>query len=552
MGYPDSQNQQGIDELRAILLGEDRQAMDGLREQLADIEERQQISDEVLKGNLALLEELRTRVGDDEALCSSVSNVLSASVAEVEKSNPRPLSRALAPFFVSSIRNEIANSKEAMVEALYPITGRLVSTAVKNSIASMMETINQRVDEATSARMISARFKSWRSGEPVSAYLIANPGDITFHSVMLMERDTGAPICYVDSDGNESSQEGQSNLVSGLLAALSNLTEEVFTGADDELRTIDLNGRKITLRRSLRHLLVVEFLGTMSADQHRAIDEHFAEIVSFSEGDDQNGLVTELSALMKGVKAQSPETQSKKSTGIVVIGLLLASLLIWSAWGGWQRAQLSSAAKTLSGQISESLALHPYPLVVSPDYESKSLLVKGLIPERYDPLALLAQWQSWVPDYGVNASLAPIADAESTKALELEINILRAENRALQLKTSDGFDIDMQSLHGQLVNLVNAKEFVFGPNDQLLNPTKSFAFLSRVSRILKADDGLHVQIVEYNSEQTTDDVSHATRIAEILRELGVQIEQLDIVSRLKTSESLGRKQVILEPVDKTQ
>ncbi len=550
MGYPDSQNQQGIDELRAILLGDDRQAMDGLRTQL-DEQQRQLAENSLkLKQNEELIELLCDRVGDDEKLREAIAPVLSHVVSDVEQTNPRPLARAMSPFIVSSIRSEIANSKEAMVEALYPITGRLVSAAVKNSVASMMETVNQRVDEATSARVLSARFQSWRTGEPVSAYLIPAPGEVSFHSAMLMERDTGAPICHVDPSGNEPQQDGQSNLVSGLLAALSNLTEEVFTGEDDELRTLDMNGRKITLRRSLCHMLVVEFAGTLSAEQHRTIDEKFGEIVSLSESDDHVGLTAELTSLMHDDSSTGlDEAENPKKNAVWAgLGFLLVAFLGWYLWSGWQQQQLENAAQVLRTKIAETPALGAYPIDVLVLQDSKSLHVVGLIPESHDPVALRVQWQEWAEEYPIDTSLAAVADATRSKQLEQELGVLRAENRILRLQ--DQTSAEQPSLSDQLRHLTESRPFYISADGNLLDDAISSNLLRRVARLLMADDR-KMQVVGLVSAQGVNDSSHAGHIAGILRGFGVSAEQLDITARIVEDNSSDNKMVLLELIDET-
>ena len=545
MGYPESQSQQGIDELRAILLGDDRQAMDGLRAQLAEQGRLLAENASTLAQYEQDIAQLRDRVGSDEQLRHAMAPVLSQVIADVEQSNPRPLSRAMSPFIVSSIRSEIANSKEAMVEALYPITGKLVSAAVRNSVASMMETINQRVDDATSARMISARFKSWRSGEPVSAYLMPGIGEVNFHSALLMERDTGAPICHVDPSGEQAKSEGQSNLVSGLLAALSNLTEEVFTAEDDELRTLDLNGRKITLRRSLRHLLVLEFVGTLSAEQHRAIDERFGDIVSLSENNDQAGLVDELSELMQVAQSVEEVSSQKKnfvSTGVVIA---LVALLTWYALGAWQRAQLHSAATELSQKISETAAFSSYPIEVAADFDANGLRVSGLVPENYDPLALRVQWQEWSTDYPVEVDLALIADAARTLQLEQQLELLHAENRVLRMR--EPVAGTSQTLQEQLIKLVESQRFIIGSDGTLVDSESSMPLLRRVARLLVASN-LRLQVVGLVSESSIDDDTHPTIVANILRELGAGVNQLEIAVQPSHEISQRGDQVMLEVV----
>lgn len=541
MGQPDTTSQQGIDELRNILLGDDRRAMDTLRARLAEQQRDLAGNAQAIEHTTALIEQLRQRVGDDEQLRQAMVPVLSQAIADVEKHNPQPLSRALSPFIVSSIRREIANSKEAMVEALYPITGKLVSAAVKNAVASMMESINQRVDEATSARMISARFKAWRSGEPVSAYLMPVIGEVDFHSALLMERDTGAPICHVDPAGEEPQSDGQANLVSGLLAALSNLTEEVFTGADDELRTLDLNGRKITLRRSHRHLLVVEFVGTLSAEQHRSIDERFGEVVSLSQNGDQRAVARELTALLQLSDVAAPS--GKRRALALWFGLVALAFVGWLALSGWQRAQLDGAADDLKLRIAANPAFSAYPIAVRAQHDTGKIAVNGLVPESFDPIALRLQWQDWVQDYPLEVDLAQIADAARTRELEQELKLLHAENRILRLRGEAEPPGD--SLRSRLESLVADQRFVIGIDGMLVDDGASRPLLRRVARLLVAG-GLRMQVVGLVPEARIDDDAHAVGVAKLLRELGVGAEQLEIAVQPSSEASRGGRQVILE------
>ncbi len=548
MGFTDSTKQQGIDELRSILLGDDRRAMDALREQLNQQEQLLASYREELESNKSLINALNDRVGDEDALRESVVPVLSDAIKQVEARDPRPLARALSPLVVSSIRREITNSKDAMVEALYPITGRLVSAAVKNSVASMMESINRRVDEATSARILTAKFRAWRSGEPVSAYLISQPGEVEFHSAMLMERDTGAPVCHVDPQGEELETQGHSNLVSGLLAALSNLTEEVFTGENDELRTLDLNGRKITLRRSLKHLLVVEFVGTLSADQHRQIDEHFTEIVCYSESDSAPELVSELQNLITEPAAADGPAQGAKRHLWMGLGIVAVALLTWSLLAAWQREKLVDAAAELQLKIRDTGALGAYPITVIARQETRSLKAVGLIPESHDPLALRLQWQEWVGGYPLTVELAAIADAARTEQLERKLGVLRAENRALRLQDQYNSDSKVvQSPRAQLGALLEGVYFEVDSAGQLIDSGNSTLLLRRVARLLSADHSrLHVIAVvpEHNLENDW----HAQQVATLLEELGVQRSQLDIGVQPSSSALDGDNKVILELV----
>ena len=48
------------------------------------------------------------------------------------------LAEAMAPVVVETIHAELVNSRDKMVEALYPITGRLVSAYVANAFKDLL------------------------------------------------------------------------------------------------------------------------------------------------------------------------------------------------------------------------------------------------------------------------------------------------------------------------------------------------------------------------------------------------------------------------------
>jgi|GEM_PF-4715193 len=523
MSYPDTKSQQGIDELRAILLGEDRQAMDGLREvleqQSAQIAETQRLLEE----SQAEVARLAARVGDDESMRQSVSPVLAKSFVDVEASNPKPLARALAPLLSSSIKSEIKNSEETMIEALYPITGKLVAESVKNAVASAMETVNQRIDELTSARLYVARVKSWRTGEPISKYMYTEPGDVKFHSALLMDRYTGATIAQIGADGEELEGGEKSNLATGMLAALSNLTEEVFTAENDELRTVDLNGRKITLRRSQKHIVVVEFIGILSADQHHIIDQHFGEVVDQSEKENQPGVLNTLKKLMPRV-----EKSDGKFTPAHALLLVIGGVLCWKAFGAWQVAKFDDKAEQLSAEISSIPELAAYPIAVNSDFAEKKISVSGLIPEGVDPQGFESQWQDSVgADTALDIDLAPIADAARSLELERRLGLLRAENRVLRLEAGVDAKGSWSPLQDQLRTLLDGSTFVVNGSGKLVDSDGAKLRLRRVARLAVASNA-KLMLIGQLPEAQLDNDSGPAALADKLSELGVSAQQMTV------------------------
>ena len=98
-----------------------------------DAQTEQELKQLLFSRELAQLSDLQrradqidARVGDGPALTESVETVLVEVLRTAQARDHERVASALAPLIVSSMRAEIRNSRDMMVEALYPITGRLV------------------------------------------------------------------------------------------------------------------------------------------------------------------------------------------------------------------------------------------------------------------------------------------------------------------------------------------------------------------------------------------------------------------------------------------
>src|SRR6202035_5313196 len=92
----------------------------------------------------AQIEGLESRVGDARRLEAATAEILVEAFRRAEIARHRELAAAVAPVVVAAIRSEIHNSRDMMVEALYPITGRRGSAGVAYAHRGAVATINQR------------------------------------------------------------------------------------------------------------------------------------------------------------------------------------------------------------------------------------------------------------------------------------------------------------------------------------------------------------------------------------------------------------------------
>ena len=431
MKESDAINNPEMEVLRNILLGDERRELDDLRRELSESLQASEVTSTKLAELADETERMRARSSDPDVFLEAAAGALPDALRRAGQDNPSALSRALSPFVVTSIRKEIANSRDEMVDALYPITGRLVAASVRNSIAKLSEDINERVDSLTSMAMWKARVQAWRTGEPVSKFLLTTGGEFHVLRAMLLDRGAGTPLSVAEAD--DVAERSDTNLISGLLAALSNLTEEVYTSAADELRRVDLNGRQIAFRRSASQLLVIEFVGQPAAEVLSDIDRRFADIVSLGERDDQAALDTEVSALLDlESTARSPAQESKPAFAKWAFIVFAVLALGWLAGSAVARWQLNRAVDNMQAVIDRNALLTAFPISIEADHDDKSLVVQGLLPRTVSETALRQTLIEQAGSIPVNITLQSVADQQAVLRAETQVAELRAENGELR------------------------------------------------------------------------------------------------------------------------
>ena len=378
------------------------------------------------------------RVGTPDRLVIATTEVLVDALRRAEVAQHRELAQALAPVVVACIRNEIKNSKDMMVEALYPITGRLVSAGIAVAMAELAAAINARMDSLLSVDMLKLRFQAWRSGRPLSelALLQAQRGRLV--RLLYLERGSGQLLGQWQADHGE---DERADLISGMIAALTDFARNALGPGGGELRTLDLGGRKIYLRSSSQMIVAAEFMGNLVPKQERQLNDAFLALLEASNaGDTPEDALASLGQRLAEPQAEPTKAKSRFSP-LLVVALLLGALLAWFAFQSfrhWRHETLISAA--LQEVIAARPDLAAYPLKIETQHGARQVRLSGLVPSAQDGAELEKALQAAASPYAFAASLAVIGTQRGLDAADATVQALgqklAADNALLRMELS--------------------------------------------------------------------------------------------------------------------
>jgi len=522
------------------------------------------------------LTSLQQYVGSADRLEAATADILVAALERAEVNRPRELANAIAPTVVSAIRSEIRNSRELMVEALYPIVGRLVSAAVANSFRELVASLEHRINALTSTELWMGRIKSLVTGRPISEFVLAdNPPRV--NRLLIIERGNGRLVA--DWKRDETPDE-RADLLSAMVAAILEFSVQALAG-EGNLQTLDFGGRQLALRASPRFILAAECLGPLRpADNARINSLFFDSIERIDRG-------AKCDAAMLASLAASIETDDmpRQATGrrgkVILFGLLAAAaaVLVWFAAVSVSRSLVERRTHAALEQLAaKQPSLVTFPLRLDFDHQGRTVAVSGIEPSQVatapliDALAAAASPYRIVDRIGLvsapeqlAASQAGISNlqqsltrlqasvdqmreaiAEQSKASERKSAALSAQYDKLAEQSAKlgeqyaGLQSVIDGPAARLDRFIASTAVFFANNsDEFLDGDQAEQQIRQLAGLL-ANNDLRVRVVGYADQSGTEGTNRtlarkrAEQVTRRLTALGIDPSRLILVSRAAT------------------
>lgn len=496
---------------------------------------------EKLDDATARVKKLDARVGDDKKLGAALGDSLVEAFHRAEETRGRELSLAVAPLVVNAIRTEIKNSKDMMVEALYPITGRLVKAAVANAFRELIENLNARLDSMTSANAWRLRFRALITGRSMAEIAMAESEAGRLRRALLLERGSGRVLAiYPRAEADDGENV---DLASGMIAAITEFASSVYADKGGELRSLNLGSSEVFLRASPRVIVAAEFGGDLSSHREARLDEAFLSIVERHERDEETCDSEVIGALLNDALSE-PAPRSKAP--VTVFLLILACLAIWAGWGPATRALRESRInKAYANALLTHERLSHFPLQLDIDHAGKRVVLRGLADNEVEPQAIVEAIKSAAKPYAVTRDVSVIALAAQPEPLrsgevraaatlqeaQQQIDRLRSELQAARAV--------LDSPREKVRRVLENSAVFFSDHENIVDGPRVGAMLDTLAALLK-ETGVQLRVIGYADDigtpQLNRTISHqrAEKVIALLVERGVPRERMSIAARSTT------------------
>lgn len=430
---------QNVTRLKELLFESEALAISELSKKIDSVAETDNRGREELRRKV---DEVFNRAGTIERFTNSVSETLDEALRKAEISKHEELTRSIAPLVVTTIKTELRNSQDEMVEALYPITGRLVKAYVASAIKDLNAQMNRRIEQ----NPIMLRLQSLTTGRSVAELALAGSQNFELEELFLIRRGTGELVAHWPDDG----KSGREQLMSGVLAAVNEVANEAFAADQSSMREIDLGDANVYLRGSPLYLLAARCTGTAPAGIDQVLDTAFlsaierqneiadlpAEQAEAAQAETLNGMGKELLQRI----AEQKEALSRPS-GNPLKAIALAILLPLIAWIGWNfyNDYTNSRTREVAQEVVAGTAdMQGYPARFFASERGKALTVSGLVPSQDVKQKVLQRLAVVLPNTSIRDELAIVPGSDvQVPDVEPAINAIRRSVTGLEGELSN-------------------------------------------------------------------------------------------------------------------
>lgn len=203
--------------------------------------------------------------------------------------------RTLGPTITKTLKAEIKNSQDAVVEALYPIMGKMIKKYIQNEIQLLSERINSQVDNAFSFKSLKRKIKAMFTKTKESDLILQEQIKPEIEQLMVIEKGSGLIISDYSRTRNI-----EEDMVAGMLTAIKSFAEDAFSKQDQSLQYIEYDNYHIHIQNFSAYYIAVVISGAFNIIFKNELEDRlldFAQnIINKQDLEDQTSFTKKLKA----------------------------------------------------------------------------------------------------------------------------------------------------------------------------------------------------------------------------------------------------------------
>ena len=264
----------------------------------------EELKETLLKEDREALRRLQDILDQPNKLSQKMSPVLEERLASFKVAFPKEYKQIIEKIIVE----KLANSKEELLEAIYPIMGKLIKKYTALQFQLLQEKIDQKLKFGLWHR-IKSRFNSFFYGVSQDDVILTNLLNSSIDNIFIIQKHSGLLIASTNTD-----PEAHDDLLAGMMTAIKSFAEDAFDKDGAELEVITYANHQLLLENYYSYYFVVAVSGNISSHQSAIIHEKMNNFAAkyLNRNEVKNGQFSHgLSINLKNYFITQPEPSNK-------------------------------------------------------------------------------------------------------------------------------------------------------------------------------------------------------------------------------------------------
>lgn len=238
-------------------------------------EELEKVRNILFGSELDELSKIKERLDDPQQRVKDISDLLPEAIVKSAKKDGS-LTKALMPNVEEAVKVSIKKESKNMVDALFPIIGRIIRKSVSETLGGMIQALNETLENSLSIQGMKWRIEALRTGRSFAEVVILHTLVYRVEQVFLIHKETGLLLQHVVAE-NVTTQDG--DMVSSMLTAIQDFVKDSFeVGEDESLQNLQMGDLNVWIEPTPHLVLAAVIHGQPPAELRNTIQDALESI----------------------------------------------------------------------------------------------------------------------------------------------------------------------------------------------------------------------------------------------------------------------------------
>ncbi|MEM6801831.1 MAG: hypothetical protein AAF696_10545 [Bacteroidota bacterium] len=191
---------------------------------------------EVKEEMLQRIDSLQKEIRDEDLFEEKIKPHFEKNIAYLQENYPNLFGKYMA----TAIKAQIRDSQDEIIDALYPIIGKLIAKYIRAEIDRISQRVDQRLDDPFSG--IKLRVKAFFSGVSYDEMLMRESAQAVLEEIFVIRKEDGLLMGHFSLE-----DVSHPDMIAGMLTGIKSFIEHAFEKTSQELETLEYENHTILI-----------------------------------------------------------------------------------------------------------------------------------------------------------------------------------------------------------------------------------------------------------------------------------------------------------------